>query len=105
MLLHDSDGQIQETHSISAGLDYPGVGPEHALLAASGRAHYTSADDSAALEALNECCQLEGILIALETAHAFAGAREQARAHPGCRILIGVSGRGDKDLGTLMGLD
>ncbi|MBT8137012.1 MAG: tryptophan synthase subunit beta [Gammaproteobacteria bacterium] len=102
LLLHDADGQIQETHSISAGLDYPGVGPEHALLAATGRASYTVADDATALDALNEVCALEGILVALETAHAFAGAREFARANPGAKILVGVSGRGDKDLGTLL---
>jgi len=102
MLLHDDDGQIQETHSISAGLDYPGVGPEHALLAATGRATYLAVDDNAALDALNECCEYEGLLVALETAHAFAGAREYAMKNPGKRILIGVSGRGDKDLNTLL---
>lgn len=102
MLLHDDDGQVQETHSVSAGLDYPGVGPEHALLASTGRAQYTSVNDDEALHALDECCEQEGILVALETAHAFAGARRFAREHPGACILIGVSGRGDKDLGTLM---
>lgn len=105
MLLHDADGQIQETHSVSAGLDYPGVGPEHALLAATGRATYQSVGDAEALDALNECCALEGILVALETAHAFAGARRYAAGHRGARILIGVSGRGDKDLATLMEQD
>ena len=104
MLLHDADGQVHETHSVSAGLDYPGVGPEHSLLAASGRATYTSANDDEALEALDEVCAAEGILVALETAHAFAGARRYARENPGSRILIGVSGRGDKDLPALMGL-
>jgi tryptophan synthase beta chain len=101
LLLSDDDGQVQETHSISAGLDYPGVGPEHALLATTGRVSYASADDQEALDALDECCELEGILPALETAHAFAGARRWARDNPGKRILIGLSGRGDKDMPTL----
>jgi tryptophan synthase beta chain len=101
LLLQDEDGQVQGTHSISAGLDYPGVGPEHALLQSIGRVTYTSASDVEALDALNECCSLEGILPALETAHAFAGARTWARANPGRRLLIGLSGRGDKDIPTL----
>ena len=101
MLLYDRDGQIQETHSVSAGLDYPGVGPEHALLKLIGRAEYLTAGDQEALDALNECCRLEGILPALETAHALAGARRWARAHPGTCILIGLSGRGDKDMPIL----
>jgi tryptophan synthase beta chain len=101
LLLSDDDGQVQETHSISAGLDYPGVGPEHALLATTGRVAYASADDQEALDALDECCELEGILPALETAHAFAGAKRWARDNPGKRILIGLSGRGDKDMPTL----
>ena len=102
LLLHDEDGQIQETHSVSAGLDYPGVGPEHALLSVTGRAQYVSVNDRDALDALDECCAKEGILVALETAHAFAGGRRFAAENPGAVILIGVSGRGDKDLGTLM---
>ena len=101
LLLSDDNGQVQETHSISAGLDYPGVGPEHALLATTGRVAYASADDQEALDALDECCELEGILPALETAHAFAGAKRWARDNPGRRILIGLSGRGDKDMPTL----
>jgi len=101
MLLQDSDGQIQETQSISAGLDYPGVGPEHALLLAIGRVQYESANDAEALDAVRECCAYEGILPALESAHALAGARRWAQAHPGKRILIGLSGRGDKDMPTL----
>jgi len=101
MLLQDADGQVQETHSVSAGLDYPGVGPEHALLKAIGRVSYTSATDDAALEALWECCRAEGILPAIESAHALAGARDYAREHPGSRLLIGLSGRGDKDMPTL----
>ncbi len=101
MLLHDADGQVQETHSVSAGLDYPGVGPEHALLASIGRVRYATASDEEALSALDECCALEGILPALETAHAFAGARRWAADNPGKRIVIGLSGRGDKDMPTL----
>jgi tryptophan synthase beta chain len=101
LLLYDADGQIQETHSVSAGLDYPGVGPEHAWLRESGRAQYVTASDDEALAALSECCRREGILPAIETAHAFAGARRWARAHPGACVLIGVSGRGDKDIATL----
>ena len=101
LLLQDEHGQIQETHSVSAGLDYPGVGPEHALLASIGRVAYEAAGDEESLEALAECCRAEGILPAIETAHAFAGARRHAKANPGSRILIGLSGRGDKDMPTL----
>ncbi len=101
MLLQDQDGQVQETHSVSAGLDYPGVGPEHALLQAIGRVHYTSATDEEALASVRECCREEGILPALESAHALAGAKRWARAHAGRKLLIGLSGRGDKDMPTL----
>jgi len=101
VLLYDADGQIQETHSVSAGLDYPGVGPEHSLLKAAGRVRYESATDAEALDALQECCAAEGILPALESAHALAGARQWAASNPGKRILIGLSGRGDKDMPTL----
>jgi tryptophan synthase beta subunit len=101
IILQDDDGQVQETHSISAGLDYSGVGPEHALLQATGRVNYISARDDEALEALEELCATEGILTALETAHAYAAARDYARENPGKRILIGNSGRGDKDMPTL----
>jgi tryptophan synthase beta chain len=101
MLLQDADGQVQETHSVSAGLDYSGVGPEHSLLQATGRVRYEIASDDEALEAVRQCCRLEGILPALESAHALAGARRHALAHPGCRILVGLSGRGDKDMSTL----
>lgn len=101
LLLQDDDGQIQETHSVSAGLDYPGVGPEHALLMSIGRVQYAAVDDDEALAALAECCQAEGILPAIESAHAFAGAKRYAQAHPGDHILIGLSGRGDKDMPTL----
>ena len=101
IILQDDDGQVQETHSISAGLDYSGVGPEHALLQATGRVKYISARDDEALEALEELCATEGILTALETSHAFAAARVYAQHNPGKRILIGNSGRGDKDMPTL----
>ena len=101
MILQDDDGQVQETHSISAGLDYSGVGPEHALLQATGRVTYVSARDDDALNALEELCETEGILTALETAHAYAYAREWSKKNPGKRILIGNSGRGDKDMPTL----
>jgi len=101
IILQDDDGQVQETQSVSAGLDYSGVGPEHAMLQATGRVKYISARDDEALEALHELCATEGILTALETAHAYAAAREYAQQNPGKRILIGNSGRGDKDMPTL----
>jgi tryptophan synthase beta chain len=101
MLLYDDDGLIQETHSVSAGLDYPGVGPEHSLLKDIGRVDYITAGDSEALAALDECCACEGILPALESSHALAGAKRWAAKHPGKRILIGMSGRGDKDMPIL----
>jgi len=101
MLLQDKDGQIQETHSVSAGLDYPGVGPEHALLREIGRVRYTMALDEEALACVEECATHEGILPAIESAHALAGARDWARQNPGRRLLVGLSGRGDKDMPTL----
>jgi len=97
-LLQDDYGQVHETHSIAPGLDYPGVGPEHAMLRDSGRATYVSADDREALDALKECSTAEGIIPALESAHALAGARRWAAEHPESLIAICVSGRGDKDL-------
>jgi tryptophan synthase beta chain len=105
MLLQDAHGQVIETHSVSAGLDYPGVGPEHAFLREIGRVRYEMASDEEALLALRECCALEGILPALEPAHALAGARRWAARRPGATILIGLSGRGDKDLETLRSSD
>ena len=101
ILLQDADGQIQETHSISAGLDYPGVGPEHSLLRELGRARYISVTDDEAVEALGTLCRLEGILPALESSHALAGAKRWASEHSGARVLVCCSGRGDKDLGIL----
>ena len=101
IILQDQHGNVQETHSISAGLDYSGVGPEHALLQAIGRVTYITASDDEALEALEELCATEGILTALETAHAYAAAKIWSRDNPGKRVLIGNSGRGDKDMPTL----
>jgi len=98
-LLQDADGQISATHSISAGLDYPGVGPEHAWLKDSGRASYVGATDTEALRAFHDCCRIEGIIPALESSHALAHA---ARLAPTLAkdqlILVNLSGRGDKDL-------
>jgi tryptophan synthase beta chain len=102
MLLQDADGQIQETTSVSAGLDYPGVGPEHALLHVTGRVQYEAVDDTEALAAVKECCECEGILPAIESAHALAGAKRWTAANPGARVVICLSGRGDKDMPTLL---
>jgi tryptophan synthase beta chain len=101
VLLQDENGQIQETHSVSAGLDYPGVGPEHALLARIGRVRYETASDEEALESVRALCRYEGILPALESAHALAGAKRWAQAHPGGTLVVCLSGRGDKDMPTL----
>ena len=102
-LLQDAHGQIEDTHSIAPGLDYPGVGPEHALLRDLGRARYESVTDDDALDALHECSSAEGILPALESSHALAGAKRWAASHPGARIVVGLSGRGDKDIQLLTG--
>ena len=102
LVLQDKFGQVRETHSVSAGLDYSGVGPEHAYLMKSGRVAYESATDAEALDALAECATYEGILPAIESAHAFAGARRFARQHPGTHVLINCSGRGDKDMSILL---
>lgn len=102
-VLQDAEGQIGESHSISAGLDYPGVGPEHALLRESGRAEYTTCTDREALEAFSALARAEGIIPALESAHAVAGALRLAQRGPGPRnILVNLSGRGDKDLDTVL---
>ena len=101
MLLQDADGQIQETHSVSAGLDYPGVGPEHALLAAVGRVRYETASDEESLAGVRALSECEGILPAIESAHALAAAERWAREHPGGTVLVCLSGRGDKDMPTL----
>jgi tryptophan synthase beta chain len=98
----DDAGQITETHSISAGLDYPGVGPEHAWLKDSGRVSYVTVNDDAAMAAFHELSRMEGIMPALETAHAVAYARELAsRMEPEQSIVINLSGRGDKDMDTV----
>jgi len=105
-LLQTREGQVRDTHSISAGLDYPGVGPEHAYLKDSGRASYPSVTDAQALEAFREFARCEGIIPALESAHAIAFARELARERgPGDLILVNVSGRGDKDLAQIRALN
>ncbi len=101
LILQDDFGQVQETHSVSAGLDYSGVGPEHAYLMTAKRVTYESVLDDEALDALAECAKFEGILTAIESAHAFYGARRYAKSHPGAKILIGCSGRGDKDMPIL----
>ncbi|MBF0121573.1 MAG: tryptophan synthase subunit beta [Desulfobacterales bacterium] len=101
-VLQDENGQIKEAHSISAGLDYPGVGPEHSLLKESGRAKYVSATDSEALSAFKMLCQLEGIIPALESAHAIAvGIKKAKDIEKDKIIIINLSGRGDKDLGIV----
>jgi tryptophan synthase beta chain len=100
-LLQDADGQVQEAHSISAGLDYPGVGPEHAYFHASGLATYDSATDREALEAVDLISRLEGIIPALESAHALAWVARNASRLAGKTVLVNLSGRGDKDLGTI----
>jgi tryptophan synthase beta chain len=101
-LLQDEAGQIRETHSISAGLDYPGVGPEHAWLKDSGRAEYVAVTDDEALAAFHDLCRYEGIIPALESAHALAYAAKLAATLPADRILlVNLSGRGDKDMHTV----
>ena len=102
MLLQDAGGQIQTTHSVSAGLDYPAVGPEHAYLESTGRVRYTRVSDRQALDAFRLLARTEGILPALESAHAIAFAVRLARAMPkSAAILVNLSGRGDKDLGIV----
>jgi tryptophan synthase beta chain len=101
-LLQDENGQIIETHSISAGLDYPGVGPEHAWLKDSGRAEYVSITDDEALQAFHDLCRLEGIIPALESSHALAYAAKMApRLTKNQNLLVNLSGRGDKDMHTV----
>jgi tryptophan synthase beta chain len=101
MLLQDEDGQTIESHSISAGLDYPGVGPEHAWLAKIGRAEYRPVSDAEAMEALRLLSRTEGIIPAIESSHALAGALQLGRElGPDGIILVNLSGRGDKDMET-----
>ena len=101
-VLQDADGQIREAHSISAGLDYPGVGPEHAFLKETARARYVSVTDDEALQAFQALCRLEGIIPALESSHALAWAMQEAGRRPKQDLLVvNLSGRGDKDLGIV----
>jgi len=104
-VLQNDDGQVTETHSISAGLDYPGVGPEHAFLKDIGRAEYVGITDQEALQAFHYLCLTEGIIPALESSHAIAYAMKLAKTmRPDQSILINLSGRGDKDIGTVADL-
>jgi tryptophan synthase beta chain len=104
-ILQDDNGQITETHSVSAGLDYPGVGPEHAWLKDIGRAEYVGITDKEALEAFHHLCRTEGIIPALESSHALAYAMKLAKTmRPDQSILVNLSGRGDKDIGTVADL-
>jgi tryptophan synthase beta chain len=105
-LLEDSDGQIIETHSVSAGLDYPGVGPEHAWLKDTNRAEYVSITDDEALAAFHRLTRTEGIIPALESSHAIAYATKLApKMKKDQIIIVNLSGRGDKDINTIAGLE
>ncbi len=104
-LLQTEDGQIKEAHSISAGLDYPGVGPEHSFLKDTGRVQYISVTDDEALKALRLLCRVEGIIPALESAHALAGVMLEAERLKDKIVVINLSGRGDKDVATLANLE
>lgn len=99
-LMQDEDGQIMNTHSVSAGLDYPGVGAEHSFLKDAGRVEYDAVTDEAALDAFQRVARLEGLIPAFESAHAFAPLFERGRFEPGTRVLVNLSGRGDKDMET-----
>ena len=101
MLLQDADGQVQETHSVSAGLDYPASVRSTRCCSRRAACAAETASDDESLAAVEECCETEGILPAIESAHALAGAKRWAKANPGKRVLIGLSGRGDKDMPTL----
>ena len=102
-LLQDENGQVLDTHSIAAGLDYPGVGPEHSNLATMGRARYELVDDNQALAAFRLLNRLEGIAPALESAHAIGYLKQYAQHHQGETVMVNLSGRGDKDLHTVLG--
>jgi tryptophan synthase beta chain len=104
-VLQDDNGQVTETHSISAGLDYPGVGPEHAFLSDIGRAEYVGITDTEALAAFHYLCRTEGIIPALESSHAVAYAMKLAKTMRADQsVLVNLSGRGDKDIGTVADL-
>jgi len=103
LVLQDEQGMIRETHSVSAGLDYPALGPEHAWLASQGLAEYSSATDAEALEAFQQLSRLEGILPALESAHAIAWVLREGRTFPRkARLIVNLSGRGDKDVSEVL---
>jgi tryptophan synthase beta chain len=105
-LMDDDNGQIEHTHSVSAGLDYPGVGPEHAWLKDTGRAQYVGITDDEAMVAFHQLTRLEGILPALESSHAVAyGIKLAAEMRPDQTVLINLSGRGDKDVQTVADLE
>ena len=105
-LMQDKEGQIQGTHSISAGLDYPGVGPEHSWLKDIGRADYTVASDEEALDAFHELTLIEGIMPALETAHALAYVKKEAPLmNKEKTIVVNISGRGDKDINIVANIE
>jgi tryptophan synthase beta chain len=105
-ILQNADGQVLDTHSISAGLDYPGIGPEHAFLSDTGRAKYLAVDDDEALAAYHRCAMREGIVPALESAHALAAVeRIAAQRGPDALVLLNLSGRGDKDTRQVAALD
>jgi tryptophan synthase beta chain len=101
-LMQDEVGQVQEAHSISAGLDYPGVGPEHAYLSSIGRAEYPSVTDAEVIEAFTLLSRTEGIIPALESAHAIAWVAREAPSLQGKTVLVNLSGRGDKDVDQMM---
>ena len=104
-LLQDDDGQITDAHSVSAGLDYPGIGPEHAWLHEQGRVEYVAVTDQEALAAFHNCCRMEGIIPALETAHALAEVAKRAPGLPADHLMVvSLSGRGDKDMPTVLSL-
>jgi tryptophan synthase beta chain len=100
-LLQDDNGQVQEAHSVSAGLDYPGVGPEHSWLKDSGRVRYISVTDDEALAAFHLLARREGIIPALESAHALAGVAKLAAELRGKLVVVNLSGRGDKDVAAV----
>jgi tryptophan synthase beta chain len=104
--MDDEAGQIEHTHSVSAGLDYPGVGPEHAWLKDTGRAEYVGVTDEEAMEAFHALTRMEGILPALESSHAIAyGMKLASEMRPDQTVLINLSGRGDKDVQTVADLE
>jgi tryptophan synthase beta chain len=103
-LMQDEYGQVQEAHSISAGLDYPGVGPEHSYLASIGRAEYPTVNDDEVIEAFQIMSRTEGIIPALECAHPMAWIIREAPKMQGKTVLMNLSGRGDKDVGQMMGI-